>query len=93
MQHFDLLPRIVRIIAVTALTVGLISGCATAPPNSLQQIKLSMTSKLTADCFWKHEGERYVFGAAPVWSACRRWATTAVNGQFRNSAGNHRRGE
>jgi len=58
-----------------------ISGCAsTAPPTNLQRMKMSMVSRLAAECYWQHEGERFVYGSSPVWSACRRWAHKAVNG-------------
>lgn len=67
---------------VALLLCTFISGCATSsPPTSLQRMKMSMVSRLAADCYWEHEGERFVFGPAPVWSACRRWAQKAVNGQ------------
>ncbi|MDH3641328.1 MAG: hypothetical protein OES38_04490 [Gammaproteobacteria bacterium] len=64
------------------LLFTLISGCASStPPTSLQRMKMSMVSRLAADCYWEHEGERFVFGSSPVWSACRRWAHKAVNGK------------
>jgi len=86
MRHSNLLTRD---IAVAMLAAALVTGCASAPPSTLQQVKSRMTSKLTAQCYWEHDGERHVFGAAPVWSACRRWATEVVTVQFAGTAGRY----
>jgi hypothetical protein len=79
-----------RTVSVIMLLVALQYGCASAPPSSLQQMKLAMVTKLAAQCYWEHDGERYVFGAGPVWLACRTWAKDAVNGHFANTSGNQR---
>ena len=80
--------------AVALLAFTLISGCAsTAPPTSLQRMKLNMVSRLAAQCYWEHEGERFVYGPSPVWSACRRWAHETVNSRQALLAGGHTVGE
>jgi hypothetical protein len=76
-----------RIFLISTLAIALLGGCVSSPPDNLARMKLSMTSKLTAQCYWEHKGERYVFGSAPVWSACRCWARAAVDVNFSRTAG------
>lgn len=69
-------------IATLLMAVAL-SGCAaTTPASSLQSMQQKAAQQLTADCFWKHEGERVVFGSAEVFSACRQWANRQVRVTF-----------
>jgi hypothetical protein len=51
-----------------------VTGCASTPPNSLAGHQQNIVRRLTAQCYWQHEGARAVYGGMPVHLACRRWA-------------------
>jgi hypothetical protein len=68
--------------ALVVVAIGLSGGCASTPPTTLaqtlEQSHNQAIRRLTVQCYWEMEGERLVFGAYPVHSACRRWAEARI---------------
>lgn len=55
-----------------------LAGCATSAGNTLQSAQAEQVRRLAADCYWRHEGERYHYGGFQVHVACRSWARDVV---------------
>lgn len=58
------------------------TGCTATPNYSLQGIQQDTARRIATDCYWRSEGERVVYGAANVYTACRRWADNQVRVRF-----------
>jgi hypothetical protein len=56
-------------------------GCAGQPARpqvSLESIKLQQVKLVTAECFARNDGLRFVYGDQAISVACRRWAADQV---------------
>ncbi len=69
--------RVCRSLCAACLSLWL-TGCAASPGNPLQSAQAEQVRRLAADCYWRHEGERYHYGGFQVHVACRNWARDIV---------------
>jgi hypothetical protein len=69
-------------LAPTLMLTFAFTGCAATSNHSLQGMQNDTARRMAADCYWRSEGERVVYGAANVYTACRRWADNQVRAQF-----------
>lgn len=62
------------------MSAGAPTGLAgsAAPPAAVSALQRDSVRRLTAQCFWHHDGERLVLGSQPVYLACRDWAERRV---------------
>lgn len=61
-----------------------LTGCAASAGNTLQSAQAEQVRRLAADCYARHEGERYLYGGLRVHAACRGWARDVVGVTFAN---------
>ena len=65
-------------IVLAALVTLTASGCATAPPNTLEAQQSAMVRRLASQCYWHQDGFRVIYGGLQVYTACREWAHRQV---------------
>ncbi|MEZ5559222.1 MAG: hypothetical protein R3E86_11880 [Pseudomonadales bacterium] len=70
-------PSPLRTVAATVLAMTAIGGCATSG-NSYFELRERQVARIAGECYWQREGERLVYGPAPVYAACRQWARSQV---------------
>ena len=61
------------------------TGCSTAPPTSLSEMRKAQARELVAQCYMEREGERLLFGPGPVFTACSKWAHALVRVRYGQS--------
>lgn len=65
--------------AALAVLATMLGACATGgPAPGPLSAQSRVINQLTAECYWQSEGERLIFGAPQVHSACRVWARERV---------------
>lgn len=77
MSRRDHTIRLGRGLCAALLSLWL-TGCAAGAGTPLQSAQAEQVRRLAADCYWRHEGERYHYGGFRVHVACRTWARDVV---------------